>query len=169
MSAPSLPSAADRSDAASPNHAAQPPPANASRRTFLHASSIAAASAACLAVGYPVTRYLGGPNAPAFTTSGAIDVCADHELAPGAMRMVSVGGAPAIVLRTADGQLAALRAVCTHMGCMVHYRADTNRIACACHGALYEPLSGKPVSGPASLPLALLHAEVRDGRIIAAP
>jgi len=38
--------------------------------------------------------------------------------------------------------------VCTHMGCMVNYDKNTNKLICPCHGSEFE-INGKVTEGPA--------------------
>lgn len=45
-----------------------------------------------------------------------------------------------------------LSAVCTHLGCMTAWKAESNQIACPCHGSKFEQ-NGKKVEGPAPKPL----------------
>jgi len=54
-----------------------------------------------------------------------------------------------------------LNAVCTHLGCVVPWSAANNKFMCPCHGSQYAP-DGHVVRGPAPLPLALAHTEIKD-------
>lgn len=54
-----------------------------------------------------------------------------------------------------------LNAVCTHLGCVVPWSQANNKFMCPCHGSQYAP-DGHVVRGPAPLPLALAHCEVKD-------
>jgi len=58
-----------------------------------------------------------------------------------------------------------LNAVCTHLGCVVPWSAANNKFMCPCHGSQYAP-TGAVVRGPAPLPLALAHCDVKEGKII---
>ena len=62
-----------------------------------------------------------------------------------------------------------LNAVCTHLGCVVPWSAANNKFMCPCHGSQYAP-DGAVVRGPAPLPLALAHCDVKDdGKIYFSP
>jgi len=61
-----------------------------------------------------------------------------------------------------------LNAVCTHLGCVVPWSAPNNKFMCPCHGSQYAP-DGHVVRGPAPLPLALAHTEVKEGKIFFTP
>ena len=45
-----------------------------------------------------------------------------------------------------DGQIRALQAVCTHMGCTLQFRPDWNDLRCPCHGASFD-LTGTLANG----------------------
>jgi Rieske Fe-S protein len=51
------------------------------------------------------------------------------------------------VVRTADGDVRAFSAVCTHLDCTVQFKTDTAQLWCACHNGTYD-LGGNVVSGP---------------------
>ncbi len=55
--------------------------------------------------------------------------------------------------RDADGVLHERSAVCTHLGCIVHWNAVERTFDCPCHGSRYDP-HGQVINGPANKPLA---------------
>ncbi|HEX7139024.1 MAG TPA: Rieske (2Fe-2S) protein [Vicinamibacterales bacterium] len=69
------------------------------------------------------------------------------ELKPNTGKIFKFGARPGIVVRTADGELRAFSAVCTHLDCTVQFKADTSQLWCACHNGTYD-LGGNVVSGP---------------------
>jgi thiosulfate dehydrogenase (quinone) large subunit len=73
-------------------------------------------------------------------------------------------GEPAIVVRTKDGELFALGAVCTHAGCDLAYSGDALR--CPCHSSTFDVRTGVPERGPARDPLPTASVAERDGRIV---
>ena len=46
------------------------------------------------------------------------------------------------------GDIFALSARCTHLGCTLNYDAVSQRFKCPCHGSIFS-ISGKWISGPA--------------------
>ena len=62
-------------------------------------------------------------------------------------------------------QVAALSAVCTHMGCILNYSKFRDRFECPCHGATFEK-DGHPTnySSPLS-PLPSLQVRVENGQV----
>uniref|UniRef100_A0A0D9X094 plastoquinol--plastocyanin reductase n=1 Tax=Leersia perrieri TaxID=77586 RepID=A0A0D9X094_9ORYZ len=73
-------------------------------------------------------------------------------------------------LKTHDKTLATygINAVCTHLGCVVPWNAAENKFICPCHGSQYNN-QGRVVRGPAPLSLALVHADVDDGKVLFVP
>ena len=64
----------------------------------------------------------------------------------------------------------ALRAECTHLGCLVQPDPLGNGFACPCHGSQYRA-DGRVTRGPAPNPLALAKVEPResDGVLMLSP
>ena len=113
---------------------------------------------------YPVARYLTPPD---ITEAATLSVTAGSAkaLLPNSGRVVPFGSQPAVVIRTAGGELRAFSATCTHLDCTVQYRADRSDIWCACHDGVYD-LSGRNVSGPPPRPLTPLEVYVRGEKIV---
>lgn len=113
---------------------------------------------------YPVARYLTPPEV---TEAATLSVAAGSAkaLAPNSGRVVPFGTQPAIVIRTAAGDLRAFSATCTHLDCTVQYRPDLQRIWCACHNGQYD-LSGRNVAGPPPRPLEAYDVKVQDDEIV---
>jgi Rieske Fe-S protein len=108
---------------------------------------------------YPVWRYLipprrGEPASASVVAAKAADV------KPGSGLLFKFGSKPGLLVRTADGELRAFSAVCTHLDCTVQYKADTSQIWCACHNGIYD-LGGNVVSGPPPRPLEPLVVHLR--------
>jgi Rieske Fe-S protein len=112
---------------------------------------------------YPVARYLVPPDVPEASTQSVTAGAAD--LRNNSARIVPFGTAPAIVVRTASGDFRAFSATCTHLDCTVQYRADLERLWCACHNGYYD-LNGRNVSGPPPRPLDAFDVNVKNGEIV---
>lgn len=59
-----------------------------------------------------------------------------------------------MVIREKEGYFYAISTVCTHLGCIVNWKAQEKIIACPCHGSRFNKL-GEVISGPA--PKSLPH------------
>jgi cytochrome b6-f complex iron-sulfur subunit len=116
------------------------------RRTFLDALLAVGFVSTAAAIAYPVSRFLIPPASgePVTQSVGAGRA--------GALRLNSAaifkfGSKPGIVVRTAEGEIRAFSAICTHLDCTVQFKDDTSQLWCACHNGTYD-LGGAVVSGP---------------------
>ena len=105
---------------------------------------------------YPVARFL---RPRPTTSSGALETLAPFrvdELKPDVNgdwpSPFEFGGKPCLVVRTEEGEIKAMNAICTHTDCTVKYRTDKKDIFCSCHGGVYDT-HGRNVSGPPPRPL----------------
>jgi len=115
---------------------------------------------------YPIYRYLSPPaetNPLGKEGKLEVDKITPAEVArPGQGKNGGYGGRGLIVLRAADGQLRAFDAKCSHAGCNVRF--DGTRMACPCHGGIYD-LDGKNIAGPPPKPLTELAVHEENGRL----
>ncbi|KAL7218155.1 hypothetical protein ACSBR2_011434 [Camellia fascicularis] len=79
-------------------------------------------------------------------------------------------GDPTYLVVEKDRTLATfgINAVCTHLGCVVPWNSAENKFICPCHGSQYNN-QGQVVRGPAPLSLALVHADIDDGKVLFVP
>lgn len=117
------------------------------------------------AVVYPVTRYIIPPKLAEATVSSVVLPFEAGDMAANSGRIFKFGNKPALILKTAAGELRAFSAECTHLDCTVQYRDDLHEIWCACHNGHYD-LTGKNVSGPPPRPLTAYTVVVRGTQII---
>lgn len=75
------------------------------------------------------------------------------ELAPGTGAVVRLHGERCAVYRDLDGQLSAVSAVCTHLGCIVAFNDVERTWDCPCHGSRFGT-DGGVLHGPATRSLA---------------
>ena len=116
------------------------------------------------AIAFPVLRYLVPPEIPEAPTL-SVKAGAASTLTPNTARIVPFGSTPAIVVRTAAGELKAFEGTCTHLACTVQYRTDLEHIWCACHNGHYD-LNGKNIAGPPPRPLTTYDANVQGDEIV---
>jgi Rieske Fe-S protein len=113
---------------------------------------------------YPVLRYL---VPPAVTNLGGDEIvaCKVGDLKPNSSKIFRFGSRPGLLMLTAQGEYRALSAVCTHLGCTVQYRSDSQQIWCACHNGVYD-LTGRNISGPPPRPLEDFDVHVRGAEVV---
>jgi nitrite reductase/ring-hydroxylating ferredoxin subunit len=70
---------------------------------------------------------------------------------------------PAILVHLGSGELRAYSQRCTHLGCVVFWQPDQDRLYCPCHEGVFDPASGDPTAGPPERPLTRIDIDVRDG------
>ena len=121
-------------------------PMNFDRRRFLDALLAVGFVSTAVAIVYPVSRFLippaGGEPATASASAGKA-AALKHNTA----KIFKFGSRPGIVVRSAEGEIRAFSAVCTHLDCTVQFKGDTAQHWCACHNGTYD-LGGNVVSGP---------------------
>ncbi len=74
-------------------------------------------------------------------------------LAPGEGAIIRRGLSKAAVFRRQDASLCERSAICTHLGCHVHWNSFEGCWDCPCHGSQFSP-EGEPLNGPAMTPHA---------------
>lgn len=79
-------------------------------------------------------------------------------LASGEGRLITAEGRHVAAYRDPDGQLHAVSAICTHLGCTVKWNPAETTWDCPCHGSRFTP-RGAPLEGPAVRPLASVTIE----------
>jgi len=116
------------------------------RRHFLDALLAVGFVSTAAAMAYPISRYLVPPKSGEPETASAVAARAG-DLKPNTGKVFKFGNKPGIVVRTAEGDVRAFSAVCSHLDCTVQFKPDTSQLWCACHNGTYD-LGGNVVSGP---------------------
>jgi glycine/D-amino acid oxidase-like deaminating enzyme/nitrite reductase/ring-hydroxylating ferredoxin subunit len=81
-------------------------------------------------------------------------------------KVLKVNGDRVACSRDDDGKLTCVSAICTHMGCVVHWNEAEKTWDCPCHGSRFQ-MTGEVLAGPAEAPLEKLEApstRAADGR-----
>jgi glycine/D-amino acid oxidase-like deaminating enzyme/nitrite reductase/ring-hydroxylating ferredoxin subunit len=92
-----------------------------------------------------IKDYLGKADAKEFS-----------EVQTGQGKVMSVEGKKCAVSRDENGTLTVLSAVCTHMGCIVHWNEAETTWDCPCHGSRFTT-KGEVMEGPAIAPLSKMQ------------
>jgi cytochrome b6-f complex iron-sulfur subunit len=144
------------------NQTAQPV---ASRRRFVDWLLGTSIGGLVVAVLYPTARYVVPPSSGESTASSVTLPIKADDVEPNSGQIFKFGSQPGILVRLATGEFRAFSAKCTHLGCIVQYRADLGQIWCACHNGHFD-LNGRNVSGPPPSPLAAFDVNVRGDEIV---
>jgi Rieske Fe-S protein len=80
------------------------------------------------------------------------EVGSEAEIAPGSGAIVRSGLTKLAVWRDEAGAVHRLSAVCSHLGCVVHWNSAEESWDCPCHGSRFDP-TGRVLNGPAVRPL----------------
>ena len=140
-----------------------PVPGLHSRRRFLDLLLGTSLVGWLASVVYPVSRYLRPPEATGLAVS-SVNVGKLVDFPPDSGRIFKFGNKPGLLVRTPSGEFRAFSATCTHLQCIVQYRADQGVIWCACHNGRYD-LNGKNISGPPPRPLDEFRVDVSGGDV----
>lgn len=133
------------------------------RRTALERALVVSAAAWAAGMGVPAGIYLwpmrrGGPG---LDTAHA---GADESLAVGESALIKAREAPILLVRESADKIHAFSAICTHLGCLVHWRKKEKDIYCPCHGGRFD-LEGNVFGGPPPRPLPRYTVSIVEGEI----
>lgn len=118
------------------------------------------------ALAYPVARYFRYLAQGRSVASSPEMVVKDAGgLAVKGSRIVKFNGRLVLLIRRAEHEWIALSAICTHMGCPLHYDPGVDGVVCVCHKGQYD-LAGKVVSGPPPRALLKYMIEERGGELV---
>lgn len=95
-------------------------------------------------------------NLAEYVEAGEVDSV--DEIKPGEGAILRRGLAKHAVYRAEDGTITERSAVCTHVGCIVHWNSFEKCWDCPCHGSQFQP-DGTVINGPAVTPLGDVAAE----------
>ncbi len=101
---------------------------------------------------------------PATTAAAAPVEIPLSDLPVGGVKQITYAGAPALVIRSADGVLA-LSMVCTHLGCSVAWNASQRVFRCPCHDGAFDEF-GDVTAGPPPLPLERLAVKTVGDKVV---
>ncbi len=86
------------------------------------------------------------------------------DLPEGSMKKIVIGGKPVGVVKNND-TLYALSLICTHLGCIVNWHPEQNRLICPCHAGAYD-LNGAVLGGPPPRPLPSYEVKLSGDKVV---
>jgi cytochrome b6-f complex iron-sulfur subunit len=139
-------------------------PENQSKRDFLQWILAGGVTAFLGAVLYPIFAYINPPKQAEVEVS-SVKAGKLTEMEKESGKIIKFGTKPVILIRTANDEVRAFSATCTHLDCTVQFRKDFGMIWCACHNGKYD-LNGRNISGPPPRPLDEFRVVVQGDEIL---
>ncbi len=98
-----------------------------------------------------------------------VPVAKASELSDGTVKLFTYPGPndPCIMVRKADGQLAAYSQTCTHLSCPVYYSAASGELECPCHEGHFSVEDGRVLQGPPVRPLPRIALALQGDDVLA--
>lgn len=144
-----------------------------SRRGFIN--WLLGLSVAGLAVNalYTVGRFLFPAEGVKSSGEQTVTVGFKKDIPPGRSVKFRYRGYPAILINL-EGQYYAYGAICTHLGCIVHW-GDVkgcampmgDEVHCVCHAGHFDSRTGNVLAGPPPSPLPRLNVVTRGEEVVA--
>ena len=140
---------------------------DASRRTFLKALVVFSGALVLFPLGqlsaYLLERKSGTASYPRMKIANSSEVAAGESL----LFLYPTNDRSAVLLHLASGDFVAYDAVCTHLGCQIHFDKEPTKgwenkkdnLFCACHGAVFDPKNGDVIAGPPPRPMPKIRLE----------
>jgi Rieske Fe-S protein len=134
------------------------------RRYFVNGLLSSGIGATIVSVVYPILKFIIPPETGESAVM-SVSVGRPADVQPNSGTIFKFGGEPGLLVRTAEGELRAFSARCTHLNCTVQYDPSAKEIICACHGGQFD-LNGKNVAGPPPKPLTAYSVNVRGDEVV---
>ncbi len=132
-----------------------------SRRRFLALVTHGGWLAAMGGLAYQIGRFLGGRG----LETGPSPVVAAGTLDDFLPETTTYVPEARAWVHNNAGDLAALDAVCPHLGCLVRQKESGSGFHCPCHGSEFGP-DGELERGPAQRPLRPLTVQTKDNAVL---
>jgi cytochrome b6-f complex iron-sulfur subunit len=133
------------------------------RRNVLNIIVGALATAFVLPILYVVARFVTPPERKKKDETSA-PVAKVSDVPPNSGKIVIFNGQKLLLINV-NGEYKAISAICTHLQCIVQWKADEQLVWCACHNAKYTS-DGEKISGPQPAGLAKYTVKVKDDNIV---
>jgi len=142
-----------------------------SRRNILKGIIVFAAAGLLIPL-EQLVQYVSGPKASGLVTYPRVRVANTKDLATNGSLQFEYPrkDRPAVLIGLPEGGFVAYDALCTHLGCQVHYNKvavkrwedNPRQIFSPCHGGVFDPATGKVLDGPPPRPLPKIKLEIDD-------
>lgn len=136
-----------------------------SRRKIIGGVFGAFSAASAVSFLYPLGRYLWPRSSGAGADGKASVKLSLTEVPAGGAKFIRFLNKPAVVINLDGVNVAALSAVCTHLGCVIKWNSRAGQLQCPCHGGKFNT-DGMVVGGPPPVALPTYAARIESGYII---
>ncbi|RVU22096.1 Rieske (2Fe-2S) protein [Streptomyces antnestii] len=132
------------------------------RRTVLRGVALAGTAGLGIAACSPG----GSGGGPAAAPTAPVDLGKADEVPVGGAKLYQDENV--VVSRPSADKYTAFSTICTHRQCPITMLEGTE-LTCPCHGSKFDATTGKVLHDPATVPLAKLSVEVKNGKLVAGP
>jgi cytochrome b6-f complex iron-sulfur subunit len=133
------------------------------RRKFLNITLAFLGSVTSASFAYSLLKFLIAT--PATGVNSKKIVLQRSEVPYGGAKNIIFGDTPVIVINRPEKGFIAFTRTCTHLGCLVEFNKNIQKIVCPCHAGTYD-LDGSVESGPPPKPLATIPIKIEGDTII---
>lgn len=148
--------------------APEPTPDSPARRRFLRFLGGFSIVSTISIIAAPIVGFLIPPRVQSSSGGGKVLAGSLTDIPAGTGLVVAMGSKPVIVTNTEAG-VAALSAVCTHLGCIVDFDPVVRHIVCPCHDGHFNPSTGAVISGPPPRPLPPVATVIEGDQVFLLP
>jgi len=143
-------------------------PSDSTRRSFLKALIVFSGALVLLPLerlsAFLLERKSGTASYPRVKVANSSEVAAGDSL----LFLYPSNDRSAVLIHSASGDFVAYDAVCTHLGCQIHFDQEPikgwenrkDNLFCACHGAVFDPKNGDVIAGPPPRPMPKIKLEI---------
>lgn len=143
-------------------------PSNSTRRSILKALVVFSGALVLLPLerlsAFLLERKSGTTSYPRVKIANSSEVATGDSL----LFLYPTKDRSAVLMHLASGDFVAYDAVCTHLGCQIHFDQEPikgwedrkDKLFCPCHGEVFDPENGSVVAGPPPRPMPKIRLEI---------
>jgi len=136
-----------------------------SRRWFLTGLIGGALAFLTAYIANPVMRFLFHKKKQPLPRAVKIAVADINKMPVNSAAYFRYGHMPAVLLKTAQGELRIFSAKCTHLDCNIQYQPKSHKFYCACHDGYFNDM-GVNIQGPPPRPLPEFDMKVDGEQLV---
>jgi len=110
----------------------------------------------------PIIGYLWPPATKSTGQGSRVRVASLADLQVAGGLVVPVEDRPVVLTVSANNEVNAFSAICTHLGCVCKWESAGRYIQCPCHDGRFNAQTGAVISGPPPSPLPRYNVVIED-------